>query len=84
MGTLPDGTEFDSTRSRSSPFTTVIPGRLIRGWNEGLPGMRVGGRRRLIVPSPLGYGDRPAGKIPAGATLIFEIELLAVRHPATP
>jgi FKBP-type peptidyl-prolyl cis-trans isomerase len=79
VGKLVDGTEFDSSRRRNRPFTSRIPGRLIPGWNEGLLGMRVGGLRKLVIPPSLGYGDRGAGKIPAGATLIFEIELLAVR-----
>jgi FKBP-type peptidyl-prolyl cis-trans isomerase len=79
VGTLRDGTEFDSSRRRGRPFTSRIPGRLIPGWNEGLLGMRVGGLRRLVIPPSLGYGDKAAPKIPAGSTLIFEIELLEVR-----
>ncbi len=83
VGTLVDGTEFDSSRGRNAPFTFGFPGRVIKGWNEGVEGMRVGGLRRLIIPAALGYGDRGAPpKIPPAATLIFEIELLEVR--ATP
>lgn len=79
VGTLIDGTQFDSSRARGQPFTSKIPGQLIKGWNEGMLGMHVGGLRRLIIPASLAYGDRPAGKIPAGSTLVFEIELLDVK-----
>ena len=79
VGTLRDGTEFDSSRKHGQPFTTPIPGRLIPGWNEGLLGMRVGGLRRLIIPPSLAYGERAFPGIPAGSTLTYEIELLEVR-----
>lgn len=83
VGTLVDGTEFASSRGRNAPFTFGFPGRVIKGWNEGIEGMRVGGLRRLIIPAALAYGDRGAPpKVPPAATLIFEIELLEVR--ATP
>lgn len=78
-GTLEDGSEFDSSFARGRPFQCVIgTGRVIKGWDLGLMGMRVGGRRRLWVPAPLGYGERTVGSIPANANLIFEIELLEV------
>ena len=80
VGTLVDGTPFDSSRSRGQPFTTPIPGRLIAGWNKGLPGMRVGGLRRLVIAPEFAYGKRAMGKIPAGSTLVFEIELLEIKH----
>lgn len=76
-GTLMSGEVFDSSVQRGTPFTFVIgQGQVIRGWEEGLMGMRVGGKRRLIIPPDYGYGDRPAGLIPANSTLIFEVELL--------
>ena len=78
-GWLEDGTEFDSSYSRGKPFQCVIgTGRVIRGWDIGLAGMRVGGTRRLRVPAALGYGDRQVGRIPPHADLHFEIELLEV------
>lgn len=79
-GTLIDGTVFDSSRDRGQPFEFLIgAGEVIEGWERGVNGMRVGGRRRLTVPPHLGYGRRGvAGAIPGGATLIFEIELLEV------
>lgn len=80
-GTLENGTKFDSSVDRGQPFTFPIgKGRVIKGWDEGVMTMKVGGKRRLIVPSSLGYG--PAGnppKIPPNATLIFEVELLGVQ-----
>jgi peptidylprolyl isomerase len=79
-GWLKDGTKFDSSRDRGSPFEFSIGrGRVIRGWDEGVGTMRVGGKRKLIVPAHLGYGERGAGGvIPPGATLIFEVELLGI------
>ena len=81
VGTLEDGTKFDSSRDRGTPFTTQIGvGQVIRGWDEGVPGMKVGETRKLIIPSDLGYGDRGSPpKIPGGATLIFTVELLGVK-----
>jgi peptidylprolyl isomerase len=80
-GTLLDGTKFDSSHDHpgGQPFTTPIPGRLIKGWNEGIPGMRVGGKRRLVIPPELGYGPMPQAKIPANSTLVFDIELLEIK-----
>lgn len=79
-GWLMDGTEFDSSRN-GQPFQTPIGvGRVIRGWDEGIPGMRVGGQRKLVIPPELAYGERGAGGvIPPNATLVFDVELLDVR-----
>lgn len=80
VGTLEDGTEFDSSYKTGRPVDFKIGvGRVIKGWDEGVMGMKVGGKRRLVVPSNLGYGPAPHGKIPANSTLIFEIELLGVK-----
>jgi FKBP-type peptidyl-prolyl cis-trans isomerase len=79
-GWLEDGTKFDSSRDRDRPFTFPVgAGRVIKGWDEGVATMKVGGKRRLIVPAALGYGERGTGPIPGGATLIFDVELLEVR-----
>ncbi|MBB5019310.1 peptidylprolyl isomerase [Chitinivorax tropicus] len=80
VGTLVDGTEFDSSYRRGKPFQCVIgTGRVIKGWDQGLMGMRVGGKRKLFVPAHLAYGDRQVGAhIQPNSDLIFEIELLEV------
>lgn len=79
-GTLTDGTVFDSSYDRGQPFTTQIGvGQVIQGWDTGIPGMKVGGKRKLTIPAELGYGSQGAGKIPPNATLIFEVELLDVK-----
>lgn len=78
-GTLVDGTKFESSRDRNQPYTFPIGmARVIKGWDEGIMTMKVGGKRRLIIPANLGYGPTGQGKIPPNATLIFEIELMGV------
>ena len=79
-GWLTDGQKFDSSVARGRPFSFPLGGgRVIKGWDQGVVGMRVGGKRRLTIPPHLGYGVRGAGSvIPPNATLVFEVELLGV------
>lgn len=79
-GTLEDGTKFDSSRDRGKPFNfTLGLGDVIEGWEEGVLGMKAGGRRLLHIPPKLGYGARKTGPIPANSPLVFDIELLEVK-----
>ena len=80
-GWTTDGRKFDSSKDRGQAFSFSLgEGEVIRGWDEGVAGMKVGGKRKLTIPPELGYGSRGAGKvIPPNATLLFEVELLAVR-----
>jgi len=79
-GTLTDGTKFDSSVDRGTPFETQIGvGRVIKGWDEGVPGMKVGGKRKLTIPADMGYGAQGAGSIPPNSTLIFDVELLEIK-----
>ena len=78
-GWLVDGTKFDSSRDRGTPFEfTLGVGQVIAGWDEGIATMRVGGRRTLVIPANLAYGSTPRPGIPANSTLVFDVELLAV------
>ena len=79
-GTLTDGTKFDSSRDRGQPYSFALgSGSVIRGWDEGVATMKVGGRRKLVVPPVLGYGATGQGKIPPNAILVFDVELLDVK-----
>ena len=79
-GTLTNGTKFDSSYDRGVPFTTQIGvGQVIKGWDEGVVGMKVGGKRKLTIPPSLGYGDQSTGNIPPNSTLIFEVELVGIQ-----
>lgn len=77
-GTLTSGQTFDSSLGREPLTFRLGAHRVIRGWDQGLLGMKVGGKRRLIIPPRLAYGDRVKGSIPPGSWLIFEVELLAI------
>ena len=79
-GWLTDGTKFDSSKDRGNPFTFMLgAGQVIKGWDEGVAGMKIGGTRKLTIPSEMGYGARGAGGvIPPNATLVFEVELLGI------
>ncbi len=79
-GWLSDGDKFDSSVDRSRPFQFPLgAGRVIKGWDEGVAGMKVGGKRQLRIPPALGYGSRGVGPIPPDATLVFDVELIEVK-----
>ncbi len=80
VGTLDNGVEFDNSRERNEPITVRLgAGKVIKGWDEGLLGMKVGGKRKLIIPPDLGYGARRSGPIPPNSTLYFEVEVLEIK-----
>lgn len=80
LGTLKDGTKFDSSYDRGQPFETEIgTGQVIKGWDLGVVGMKVGGKRKLTIPPSLGYGQQAIPGIPANSTLIFEVELVDIK-----
>jgi FKBP-type peptidyl-prolyl cis-trans isomerase len=79
------GEMFDSSMGRPAPFSFIVgAGKVIKGWDEGVVGMKPGGKRLLIIPPEMGYGERSVGggKIPAGSTLVFEVQLVAIPFPA--
>lgn len=79
-GTLENGTKFDSSYDRNQPFETQIGvGQVIEGWDLGVVGMQVGGKRKLVIPPDLGYGANAVGPIPANSTLIFDVELVGIK-----
>ena len=80
VGTLENGKQFDSSVDRGVPFEFQLGvGQVISGWDQGVVGMKVGGKRKLIIPPELAYGDRDLGVIPPNSTLIFQVELLQVK-----
>lgn len=85
IGAMTDGKVFDSSYQAKKPFTlTVGTGSVIPGFDQGVVGMKLGGKRRILIPSNLGYGDKVQGPIPANSSLIFEVELINIQPPVTP
>lgn len=81
-GTLSDGTVFDASSTRGRPIDFKLgAGQVIKGWDQGIAGMKVGGKRTLVIPPSLAYGERSRGKIPANSTLTFEVELVDIKAP---
>jgi len=79
VGTLTNGTKFDSSYDRGTPYVFQVgAGRVIVGWDQGVPGMKVGGKRRLTIPPDLAYGSRGQGVIPPNATLLFDVDLVSI------
>jgi peptidylprolyl isomerase len=79
VGTLTNGTKFDSSYDRGQTFSFRIgAGQVIAGWEQGVPGMKVGGKRRLTIPPSLGYGNQAVGPIPANSTLLFDVDLVSI------
>ncbi len=79
-GWLTNGTKFDSSKDSNAPFVFNLgAGHVIKGWDEGVAGMKVGGKRKLVIPANLGYGSRAIDVIPANSILVFDVELLGVR-----
>jgi len=84
VGTLEDGKVFDSSLDRNTPFVFTLGVRqVIRGWDEGLAGMRVGGKRHLVIPPQYAYGEQGVGIIPPNSKLIFDVELIDVQKPSS-